>query len=227
MAFYQTHVFGEEAYAVNFFGPVREIRRIRRTELFPLEAPNRKSGREYYQVFLDGLHRLENPIPSKQLRRIVFIPTTLRKLKTATEINDLFDDSPLEDLLWEALRKLGIAAERQWDEVIDLKWYFLDFALFCQRGMIDVETDGDRWHADTVKIPKDNERNNALASRGWHVLRFNGMQIRESTTEYCIPKITETIAKLGGLKGTDRRIYIHSEDGTIIQTSLFEDTESK
>ena len=95
--------------------------------------------------------------------------------------------------------------------------------MFCRLGKIDIETDGDKWHANTERIPEDNKRNNALASRGWHVLRFNGTQIRESTAEYCVPKITETIDRLGGLESLGRRIIIHSEDGTIIQTSMFED----
>src|SRR5260370_10790199 len=76
LGFYQTKVFREEAFSVRYFGKVREIRRARREELFPEEFPNVKSGREYFQVFLDRLQQRESPIVSYRMRRIVFIPTT-------------------------------------------------------------------------------------------------------------------------------------------------------
>ena len=82
-------------------------------------------------------------------------------------------------------------------------WYFLDFALFCREGRIDVETDGDTWHADPERIPEDNRRDNDLASAGWYVLRFNGRQVRESMNEYCLPKVTGMINRLDGLGEED------------------------
>jgi very-short-patch-repair endonuclease len=226
LAFYQTKVFGEEAFAVNYFGRVRDIRVVRRPELFPDEPPNPKSERAYYRVCLYNLNRLVHPIPSRRLRRIVFIPTTWPKLNNATEINDLFDDSPLEDLLWTALKRLDIPAERQWEVLLGSNWYMLDFALFCAKGKVDVETDGDKWHADRERIPEDNRRNNALEAQGWHILRFYGRQIRESMAEYCLPKIADAVNRLGGMSGEGLVTYHPSPEGIIQQKSLFgEDPE--
>lgn len=112
LAFYQTKVFGDEAYAVRYYGSVREIREVSRAELFPYETPNPKSGKRYHQVFLDDLRVLPQPIVSRRWRRIVFIPTTLEKFWLAEEINDLFDDSPLENRLWAELKALRADAER-------------------------------------------------------------------------------------------------------------------
>ena len=53
------------------------------------------------------------------------------------------------------------------------KTYALDFALFCKKGNLDVETDGDLWHADPQRIPEDNRRNNDLAVQGYKILRFD------------------------------------------------------
>lgn len=225
LAFYQTKVFGPDAFAVTYYGRVREIRLVGRRELFPDEQPNPKSERTYYQVWLEGLERLESPIPSRRLRRIVFIPTTWRKLHAATEINDLFDDSPLEDDLWAELKRLDITAERQWGVKRGSAFYMLDFALFCAHGKLDLETDGDRWHADPARIPADNERNNALAADGWHVLRFNTAQIRETLTSYCVPAITETVNRLGGLSddGLAPRRFMATPEGIGTQLALFED----
>ena len=178
---------------------MRNIRIVRRCELFPNELPNARSDLRYYQVYLHNLELLPASIYSRRWRRIVFIPTTWQKFSQAAEINDLFDESPLEDRLWAELKRLKMAAERQWALPLGEAWYFLDFALFCARGQVDIETDGDTWHADRERIPKDNRRDNALQSAGWHVLRFNGRQIRESLGDYCVPQIAETINTLRGL----------------------------
>jgi very-short-patch-repair endonuclease len=224
LAFYQTKIFGDEAFAVHYYGRVRSIRVVRRHELFPQEPPNPKSDRRYYQVHLQSLERWEYPIFSRRRRRIVFIPTTWPKFANAVEINDLWDESPLEDRLWAELKRVAIWAERQWPHPVGRAWYFLDFALFCTGGKIDVETDGDTWHAAPKRIPEDNRRDNDLEVSGWHVLRFNGQQIRESMSEYCVPKITEMINRLDGLK-EDRlvpRAFHSGSEGIAQQLTLFD-----
>lgn len=225
LAFYQTRVFENEAFSVNYYGQVRDIRRVQRHELFPNELPNPKTNRWYYQVHMHSLERLPAPIYSRRLRRVVFIPTTWQKFSQASEINDLFDESPLEDRLWAEFKRLRLGAERQWGMRVGEVWYFLDFALFCVTSQIDVEADGDTWHADRERISEDNRRDNALQSEGWHVLRFNGRQIRESLTEYCIPQITQTINTMGGLtdEGLVPRAFYQTPTGLAQQLSLFEE----
>jgi very-short-patch-repair endonuclease len=130
----------------------------------------------------------------------VFIPTTCKKFVTAEEINDLFHESSLEDQLWDALKERQIRPERQEQVTVNDRDYFLDFAIYCARGKLDVETDGDHWHANPEKAELDNLRDNDLESAGWQQLRFTERQINEQTAEYCIPKIVKTIKKLGGLE---------------------------
>ncbi len=224
LALYQTKVFGEEAFAVNYYGKVQDICTVKRRDLFPGDY-SAKADHDYYRVDLEKLMPLPRPIVSKRWRRIVFIPTTWQKLMNAEEINDLFDDSPLEERLWAELKHQRIYAERQWGVKLDKNFYFLDFALFCSRASLAVETDGDTWHADRQRIPEDNVRQNALAAAGWHVLRFNGRQIREQARDYCLPKILETIDQLGGLSGegmVPRRFY-PTPGGAAQQLALFED----
>jgi hypothetical protein len=72
-----------------------------------------KWNRRHYQPILGPLRRLPRPILSRRWRRIVFISTTRNKFMNAVEINDLYDESPLEDQLWAALKRLEIRAERQ------------------------------------------------------------------------------------------------------------------
>lgn len=228
LALYQTKIFENEGYAVNYYGAVRDVQVVERKELFPNEIASAKAGRKYYRVRLESLEKLVTPIQSKRLRRIVFIPTTWQKLIRANEINDLFDESPLEDDLWSELKRQSIPAERQWDEIVEESRYVLDFAIFCVNGKIDIETDGDTWHSQKERIPLDNTRNNALASKGWEVLRYNTKQIREESAKYCVSEIAKTITRLSGLQDGNvvSRVFYKSREGdTNQQLTLFEERE--
>lgn len=199
LAFYQTKVFGSEAYSVRYYARVLGIRERFRYQLLPDEPVNEKTKRRYYQLMLSPLEQLPEPIFARRWRRIVFIPTTWEKLTRAVEINDLYDESPLEDRLWAELKRRKMEAQRQYFVQVGKRHYALDFAIFCNGGKLDVETDGDTWHADRARIPLDNERDNALTGLGWSILRFNGVQVRERTTEYCIPQIMKSVNRLNGL----------------------------
>lgn len=199
LAFYQTKVFDDEAFAVRYYCPVHEVREVFRAQLFPDEPENPRATHRYYQLLLGPLQELPEPIFSLRWRRIVFILTTGRKFSTAVEINDLYDESPLEDRLWAGLKSLHISAERQ--EYIQLggRNYALDFAVYCVSGKLDIEADGDTWHSDPKRIPKDNLRDNDLETAGWKLLRFNTHQINEELADYCLPTIAENINKLHGI----------------------------
>jgi len=199
LAFYQTKVFGDEKYAINYVAHIKDIRRARRWELFPDQPRNQRSEREYWQLMLGPLLRLPRPIVSRRWRRLVFIPTTQVKFDTAQEINDLYDDSPLEDRLWTEFKRFHISAERQEYIKLGVKEHFLDFAIYCVQGGLNIEADGDTWHADPRRIPEDNARDNALETAGWSLLRFNGRQINEQMQAYCLPTIKKEIDNLGGV----------------------------
>jgi hypothetical protein len=151
LAFYQTMAFGAEKHAVNYFAEVLDIRKVRRWQLFPDEPRDEKSNRRYYQVFLKSIQALPKPIYSRRYRRIIFIPTTWEKFVNASEINDLFDESSLEDKLWAEFKRHNIPAERQEFVIARKNDYALDFAVYCEKGNIDIETDGDFWHANPEK----------------------------------------------------------------------------
>jgi very-short-patch-repair endonuclease len=224
LAFYQTKVFGAEAFAINYYARIRKIRRATRQQLFPAEPPGPKSAKRYFQLLLDPLQKLRRPIRSKRWRRIVFIPTTWGKFVHAEEINDLYDESPLEDLLWSQLKRLSVPAERQEFITANGADYALDFALYCQKGKMDVETDGDTWHADPKRIPMDNRRDNDLETSGWKLLRFNSYQLREQMDDYCLPTIVKNLKGLGG--SDESRVVprdVQPDPSGASQMSLFDD----
>jgi very-short-patch-repair endonuclease len=223
VAFYQTKVFGSEAYSIRYYARIIHIRRVLRPQLFPNEPRGKKSNRRYYQLMFDPPRELPKPILSRRWRRIVFIQTTWEKFVHAVEINDLYDGSPLEDRLWAEFKRHHIPAERQWFITVKQQNYALDFAIHCAKGKIDVETDGDTWHANPERAAKDNMRDNALEAVGWKVLRFSTPQIREEAAEYCIHTITNTINNLGGVdegKQVSRKIDLDAEGA--YQLGLFD-----
>ena len=223
LAFYQPKAFKEGAFRVHYYGEVADIQVVPRSVLFPNEFESARSGQKYYKLALKSLDALDRPILSLRPRRLVFIPTTLGKFSRAEQINDLFDDSPLEDALWQQFKRLLIQAERQWELTAEEQRYLLDFALFCTKAPIAVETDGDTWHTMPERANQDYIRQNAIESRGWHVLRFNSEEIREGMETYCLPEIQQTINNQGGLSDESLvpRIFYPRTGAT--QLSLFEE----
>ena len=225
LAFYQTKVFGAEKYAVNYYASVIDVHEVYRWELFPDQPHNEKSNKCYYQLILEPLKQLPKPIFSRRLRRIMFISTTWQKFINAVEINDLYDTSPLEDKLWAKLKYHQIQAERQEFVTIKKKNYALDFAIYCATGKIDVEANGDTYHLKKENVFYDKERDNTLATAGWHVLRFPTHQIREEIDSYCLPTIVETVNRLGGIdegRILPRKISLDDSDDIGHQLGLFD-----
>jgi len=200
VAFIFSSKFGAETNCITHYARVTEIQRATHSELFPAEQQPNAREKQYYKLLLSPLEALPNMVSGKRWGRYpVFIPTTSAKLFTAKTIDDLFDASPLEDLLAAQLELAAIPVKRQYILNINGREYSLDFAIFCDKVKIDVETDGDAWHqAGTIET--DNRRNNDLASTGWAVLRFNTNQIVESMDSYCVPTIRDAVQYWGGLK---------------------------
>jgi hypothetical protein len=111
LAFYQTKVFGEEAWAINYWTEAKEWKIVKRVELFPEEASHPRAQEDYYRINLGELRRLPHPITSEKWRRITFIITTWERLMGAREVQELLHGDIWEERLYRALRKMGIVAE--------------------------------------------------------------------------------------------------------------------
>jgi hypothetical protein len=202
LAFYQTGAFRpEERWAVNYYAPIRRYRIIRRRDLLPQEADHPRADDEYYKIEIGPLQTLPHPVPSRRLRRITFIPTTLTRLLSAEEINDLWLGSRVEELLWESFKAQGILAERRTDVRQEDETCWADFAIYCQKGQLAIlcesSESGDLCLAKESSAITDYE----LAATGWTVLRF---QLNEpdqllAWPQEALPPIWQMIEKLGGL----------------------------
>lgn len=100
LAFYRTRVFGAEAWQVGYYAPVLRYELLRRRAIVPDEPDHPRADELYYRIGLGPPERLARPVPSRRLRRVTFIPTTLERLLTAADVADLWlaDDSAA--LVW-------------------------------------------------------------------------------------------------------------------------------
>jgi len=73
LAFYQSRAFGADAFRVRFYAPVQRYELTTRRALLPEEPDHPRAAERYYRIEVGPLHELEHPIPSRRLRRIVFI----------------------------------------------------------------------------------------------------------------------------------------------------------
>ena len=199
LGFYFPKVFGKEMqYKVNFYAEVKKVDIVKRIELFPEEKEHQRANKDYLQFHLGKIKELPKPIPSLGWRRIVHIPTNCEKLFSAPEINDLYDTSPLEEAMYLEMKKREISTERQYYVKVNNRFYCLDFGIFCKKGDIDVECDGEKYHILPDALTRDRERNNQLTSFGWNVLRFSGKEINR-TLQNCFRVVEKTINNLEGL----------------------------
>src|SRR5690606_22930372 len=148
IAFYMGKNFKENGFKIQYYGKISNIQLMTRKELFPNEIENDKSDKLYYKISIDTLEKLDKPILSNRNRMVVFINSTLYNFQKAKEINDLFFESPIEEVLWKEFKVNKINAERQFHVKMKSRTYILDFALFCKQIKLGIECDGDKYHLE-------------------------------------------------------------------------------
>lgn len=221
IAFYLPKIFNQYKWSVPWLAKVKNIKIVKGKDLI-YQKGHKKANKEYYKIEFDRLEELPRPIFGRRGRRILFINTTERHLKLAEEINDLFFESPLEETMWSEFKKRKIQAERQWELRFGAKSFFLDFALFCHSGKIDVECDGDTYHMEKESVEKDKDRDTLIESKGWKTMRFTSTKIYENLDK-SIGRVMEAVNNYGGLEFIDdRKTYKYLTRDIDIQPGLFE-----
>ncbi len=199
VAFYFPKAFGTEGFTIRWYAPVSSLVLRKRIEILPDQPYHPKANADYYVIGCKALQQLPQIIASRKPRRLLFIPTTEEKLFSATEINFLFNDSPLEELMWDELVRASIPAERQYDVTVSDKRYKLDFAIFCKQRNIDIECDGDEYHMTPEAVERDKRRSNSLTSRGWADLHFTTTALTADMA-HTMSIVSEAINRYGGLQ---------------------------
>jgi hypothetical protein len=178
---------------VRWLAPVRGYRIASRRELIPDEPDHPRADQHYYKITVGALEPLPRPVPSRRLRRITFIPTTLARLMQAEEINDLWIKSSAQERLWAALKQADLDAERQYPLHEELPQYVADFALFGPAGRIAVlVTDEPRAEAGLRDAPPPDY----LAAAGaWIVVRVTMAELEYDAPAWAA-RLAEQVARL-------------------------------
>lgn len=194
LALYQTRAFGNEGCAVNYYAPVRRFHLLTRAELLPDEPDHPRAGDAYYKIEIGPLQPLPRPVPSRALRRIAFIPTTLSRLLAAREINDLWLRDDPQERLWLALREAGLLVEYRYQVSQPGGDLAVDFTLFCRDGRIAVLCDdAEEPGGLRERRPADYE----LTAEGWTVLRFSRQELAAELPR-CAGSVIALVRRLGG-----------------------------
>jgi hypothetical protein len=173
LAFYLTGAFPPgERWSVRWLAPVRGYTIGARRDLIPAERDHPRADQLYYRVGLGPLEPLPQAIPSRRLRRITFIATTLTRLQTAAEINDLWIKSSRQERLWTALKQAGIEAEREHplagEQHADVSpGCAADFALPDAHLAIIIEDEP----RDSHSLHEEQSLDYLLAAGHWHAIR--------------------------------------------------------
>ena len=116
LAFYHTKACGDLRWRIKHYAPVRCYRLVTRREILPHEPGHPRADDLYYKVELGPLETLAHPVPSRSLRRVTFIMTTLSRLLGANEIGDLWVRARPQDRLRRA-RLLGECGGRRYRQL--------------------------------------------------------------------------------------------------------------
>lgn len=224
IGFWHTANFKEEQrWRVSHFGKVKQILEVTGDDLFKKGTANHfaKRDKQYFKIEIESLEKLPQPISSIKGRRILFVPTSQEKFFKATNINGIFNESPLEDSFQDQLDKYKVPSERQYFiELSAARRYYLDFAIFCAEGKINVECDGDGYHLSPDRIHYDKTRNDELTAHGWRVLRYDTTHLLKEP-DWVEKNLLQTIKECGGYPSlVDPTVHITPKWGSG-QQSLF------
>lgn len=111
LAFYQTRRSGLAPWQIEWYAAVRRCMVVPRRVLLPDVPDHPRADHLYYRVELSRLQRLPRPVPSRALRRITFIPTTLEQLFDADDVRDLWVDDAAA-ALWRQFPDAAVKATR-------------------------------------------------------------------------------------------------------------------
>lgn len=197
LAFYQPAAFGRDGKRIRYYARVRGWYPRMRFALLPDDPRHPRAGELYMKIRVGLVKRLRRPVLNSHPRRIVFGFTTLRRLRAARNILELFGIPDTERILGRHLTRAGIRATPQAYFSSDGRRCRLDFAVRCKRGSIAIECDNEKAHAGKRQKARDKAKDAFLERHGWTVLRFAEKEIL-SQGEACAARVAHAVNRLGG-----------------------------
>lgn len=197
LAFYHTGAFEEERWSIRWYAPVRSVQILPRHVLIPDEPAHPRAQELYFRYELGPLVELPVPIPSRRLRRVTFIPTTLERLLSARDVSQLWIKQSLRERLWVELNRQGIHAEM--DAGIEgLPDAVFDFVVPCEHGGVVIDLEGGeaagRGYREALPAYAPADVTSELQRLGWSRLCFGRESVRS-----IMHRIGEAVDAHGGM----------------------------
>lgn len=194
LAFYEPARFGVAGKRIRYYARVRRTVVRKRRELFPRETAHPAAAKKYRQIFVGPLRTLPHPIMNMPPRRISFGFTTLRRLRAARTILELFWVYPSEAIVARALARERIHVIPQYQISSSGKRYRLDFAIFAGDRRVAIECDNEKAHAGKVQRRKDRIKDAYLRRAGWRVVRLREQNII-GNLDSCVERIVKAAGR--------------------------------
>ena len=105
LAFYHPGCFEALRWTISYYAPIERYTMVSRRELLPAESDHPRADALYYRIDVGSMETLPHPIPSRRLRRVTFIATTMSRLLQAVEINDLWPRETTRSRMERVLRE--------------------------------------------------------------------------------------------------------------------------
>lgn len=198
IAFYQPKGFGPGASRIRWCAPVLGSRVATRRELVPEEPDHPRAEAAYVAYRMGRPLPLPAPVRNVPPRRVTFAFTTLRRLFASRDLLGVLGIPPIEGIMAKALAAARVPALREFTVAGGTLGRFrLDFAVFCRRGAVAVECDGEVWHDRPAQRARDGRKDAALGRLGWNVVRLAEADIL-ADARACARRVAAAAARLGG-----------------------------
>ncbi|GAB4165799.1 MAG: hypothetical protein Fur005_26600 [Roseiflexaceae bacterium] len=102
LAFFPTSRCGSQRWCIRQIWPITQVRLATRAELLPDQAEHARAHHAYYQFLLGQPIELPMAIPSRRLRRVSFIASTIERLYQAQDVAELWATPPTSVDVWGA-----------------------------------------------------------------------------------------------------------------------------
>lgn len=197
LAFYQPAVFGRSGKCIRYYARVLERQIVRRNQLLPGEPEHPRAYDPYVRIRVGKVRTLRHPIRNVVPRRVTFGFTTLHRLRTARDMLQLYNVTPIEQMIADGLQRAGIEYSAQPVVVDGARRCRLDFAVQCGRGAIAIECDNRASHQSPQQRARDRSKDAFLRRLDWTVVRLPEQTI-VSDLPSCIARIQAHIQRCGG-----------------------------
>jgi very-short-patch-repair endonuclease len=197
LAFYQPSIFAGHGKRIEYYAQIKKFSKVKRIDLLPNERHHPRAEDYYIKYDLAWVIKLAKPVKNIIPRRVSFGFTSLKSLKNAGDILELYGVAPTEQIVENALRSNGIKVLKEQTVSKKGKRYRLDLAIMCKNGRIAIECDNSKAHSGKIQNAKDKAKDKFLKRSGWQVFRLKEQDIVGQLNDKT-RLILKEVTKLGG-----------------------------